>query len=118
MTRSGVNDGVILNQIHTNGVISNPEVNEVVLMSQQGVEQRCHHCDATSQRWRWLGSYHIRDRTIYRDRRRNGTRNCDSASLSTTRIHSPSSSATTILLPSRLLDCVGVAFRRLLVYSL
>jgi outer membrane lipoprotein SlyB len=37
MTRSGVNDGVILNQIHTNGVISNPEVNEVVLMSQQGV---------------------------------------------------------------------------------
>lgn len=37
LTRSGVSEGVIINQIHTNGVISLPEVNEVVLMHQQGV---------------------------------------------------------------------------------
>jgi hypothetical protein len=37
LTRSGVSEGVIINQIHTNGVINHPEVNEVVLMHQQGV---------------------------------------------------------------------------------
>ncbi len=37
MARSGVNDAVIINLIHTNGVANNPEVNEVVLLTQQGV---------------------------------------------------------------------------------
>lgn len=37
LTRSGVSDPVIINQIRTKGVIAAPEVNEVVLMHEQGV---------------------------------------------------------------------------------
>jgi uncharacterized protein YcfJ len=37
LTRNGVNETVIMNQIHSNGVYDNPDVNEVVLMHQQGV---------------------------------------------------------------------------------
>ncbi len=37
LARSGVNDGVIINQMNANGIQARPEVNEVVLLHQQGV---------------------------------------------------------------------------------
>lgn len=37
MTRSGVSDTVIVSHIQTNGVASRPDVNDVILLSQEGV---------------------------------------------------------------------------------